>query len=484
MNYKTNNNKIFGRKYPRPTIKCLECNSDLILCWGDKLNIYCRHKPIKGITTNCKSVKNSLELKKNEYNFAKKLLYEYVSNPSNSLYLQKDCACCDNLVISSKSTFVIDHSIYDIAIFEDSKLKYGIKISDNSTKEDDFKTILLSPIEIIDKLDSDNDNLILFNDKFCLSNDHNYICSGNGLCLEQNNYLCNYGCTVKKCISLKCNNTFVKSSSELIGDENHCSSCVKKITEKREENKLKIDFRQCGQCLKYTIPNYNTSHEICKMCHMNNIKKEKEDEYKDFNVKELGEKLGYLSIVPSLKYYHPSIKCIEFAMKGSITPNIIQWNTAAISTISIVNKKLGLNDNIENNYDIWNILISRCICMRCEKECTISRGKPFCLSCFKHISKNNSESYGEKIKIKDSFKQEIRRRIFFIEEIDSDWKYGSACHFCGTDYRNRKDVEYLSPTGSLLGYTIWKEEKKCLCIICLDEQLKKTSVYDLLRSYI
>lgn len=385
------------RKYPRPVINCLECKSDLILCWGDKLSIYCRHKIVKGLKTTCKAAKNSLFNKLNEYEFAKKLLYDHLIE-GGSIFLQKNCRCCDDILINSND-IKLDHSGIDLAIFKDTKYLYGISfIDETKTIEGD---IYLNHLEIIDKLDKENISTPLFTDMYCGGKKD----------------LCEI-----KCIRLNCNNKFLIRENEEGG--------------------------------------------LCEIC--TNIKKLKLIQSDPRTLKDLGSLLGYLEISP--KYYHKSLKCIDFATNGYIFENIIKWNLTCVNS---------------DNREIWDVLVLREQCLRCEKNVKITYGRPFCIECYKHINKNPIEDLKIKIKISDSIKREINRRITFLDNIDGDWQYNYPCHFCNLEYKNTKNKEeFLNTNGNITAYVLWKSTKKCCCIPCLDSQLKKISIYDLLRNYI
>lgn len=74
--------------YPRPTDTCLECDGIVILCWGEKVRPYWRHKHENLDSSNCKSLGES-----QNHKFAKNMLTSFL-NGGGCINVKKTCNNC------------------------------------------------------------------------------------------------------------------------------------------------------------------------------------------------------------------------------------------------------------------------------------------------------------------------------------------------------------------------------------------------------
>ena len=450
------------RKYPRPTIPCIECGEKLVLCWGNTLDIYCRHKSLKGKKTNCNGAKNGLQSKNNEYTFAKELLYEYLIGGSE-IYLQKECTCCENIFLNTNE-IKMNSDQCDIAFYENDLFKYGISFVGQITKAN----ILLNHLDVINKLDNLQIKDPVFIDSFCN---------------ERNKYV--------KCIRLNCQNRFIKNNSN-----NLCELCTSR-------KQILLKSNECSN----TVLNENEQQAIIDQ--RNNISLN--DEYNNISLKEIGQNLGYLTIIDSKKYYTRALKFMDFAENGYIYPKEIVWNLENKFASGNSDRKFngGNSDSKFNEGNsgckfnggnsgckfnegnsgrsMWDLFLSKKQCLRCEKSHETSYGRPVCIQCYKTIMKNSTEDLKIKTKVTKTVQTKLKECVQFLYNIDGNWQYGNPCHFCQFNYRNLKnnksnvennisnsnnDRKYLDEYGNIKGFVLWKNDKKCCCIPCLDSKLE------------
>lgn len=165
-----NNTKIkheaTGRLYPRPTTICPECETPLILCWGNKiLNPYWRHK----VSNNCNvNTSNSESLL---HQLAKELLCTKL-NLNLILSCERKCKCGKIQIIDVPTNITWKCESYisneeqkgylDIAGFDDNdKIVFGIEIynkhkTENIIARNNIEWVELDANSVLDKLDIDN----------------------------------------------------------------------------------------------------------------------------------------------------------------------------------------------------------------------------------------------------------------------------------------------------------------------------------------
>lgn len=185
MNHLKSNHEATGRSYPRPTINCPECNTILILCWGNQISKpYLRHK-----VSNCNKNSESLLHK-----LAKELLCTKL-NTGLALFCEKTCQCNEKEVIDVPRNIKWKCESYifsgnqkgylDIAGFDNNLILFGIEIynthiTENITARDKIIWVELDATDVLDKLDSDTTVTNL-----TISDKRTFICSK---CTESKKY--------------------------------------------------------------------------------------------------------------------------------------------------------------------------------------------------------------------------------------------------------------------------------------------------------
>uniref|UniRef100_A0A6C0AD44 Uncharacterized protein n=1 Tax=viral metagenome TaxID=1070528 RepID=A0A6C0AD44_9ZZZZ len=99
------------RKYPRPKILC-DCGNYKILCWGEKIKPYLRHKADE----NCEN--NSGE--SDEHSIAKKILVDFLNENSKDIEFKKKCTCCQDISFPEN----IYKFLEEITNTKDNKTRY------------------------------------------------------------------------------------------------------------------------------------------------------------------------------------------------------------------------------------------------------------------------------------------------------------------------------------------------------------------------
>lgn len=122
---------------------------------------------------------------------------------------------------------------------------------------------------------------------------------------------------------------------------------------------------------------------------------------------------------------------------------------------------------------MWSVFLCREKCLRCNRQYNSSKGKPYCLSCFKFIKsdENYEPTY---IEISYTMKKKLRKLFRWLNDIPGNWSYGCPCHFCGEKYMNSEDEKYFSiDTNYVNGHVWWFGDKKRCCTICLEHKYRK-----------
>ena len=190
---------------------------------------------------------------------------------------------------------------------------------------------------------------------------------------------------------------------------------------------------------------------------------------------------------------------------GYMCDNIYECDALIIHSIAITGKytinrswcldKRFKNEKICDSYDfskiknknnVWNELVSRQKCIRCNKKHDVSYGRPYCKKCYIEIKECNEDCDSDNsnydtitdefyIYVDKELQNKHRKELNWLDEIKGGWILGNECVFCNKNYIDHIDhinnEKYYNNNSNFVScYTWWFGEKKCICIICLDKQ--------------
>lgn len=116
-----------GNRYPRPTLPCKECGGTLVLCYGEKVQPYMRHKYNN---KNCKGGSGEGIL----HRLAKSLVVDFLNN-NGELVTTNRCMYCphiyeDTFSGEAKEEVSIGNSRVDVAIFHEGEIVSIVEVFD------------------------------------------------------------------------------------------------------------------------------------------------------------------------------------------------------------------------------------------------------------------------------------------------------------------------------------------------------------------
>lgn len=127
-----------GRLYPRPISTCTECGNPMVLCWGDTISPYWRHKVDQELINPCNGRGEGLTHK-----LAKEQIKEYLDN-GGVIDVINQCSLCrvvkkkiyyKNKDEEIKLEYKFNSIIFDLVCLIDTKIKFGIEIRDSHAVE-------------------------------------------------------------------------------------------------------------------------------------------------------------------------------------------------------------------------------------------------------------------------------------------------------------------------------------------------------------
>lgn len=343
-----------GRSYPRPRSICDECEGSLVLCWGTiHEKPYFRH-----IISNNGSCKGGGGEGAFHY-VSKELLCSYL-NKGGRLEYSTRCEQCSRTTNSLlpfngeyqwKTEVTYSTIRFDIAALLNDKVKVGIEVyafhrTLSNKERDNIPWIEVDYKEILSSLDVAISPL-----KITLKNIQRVPT-----------------CSLPYCLPL---NELAKQLGYYSNDNKWQLKC------KTWNDVLWQSFLVRNQCIKCSLP-WKTSKGkcYCISCYYTvqqssriNEEQEKGENRKDellnldqLSLEDIGKELGYLP-----------------QEENNLNGKNRQWRLIPPLKESSYLKQSAL----------WNILRNIGRCIRCEKRYNVSRGKPYCLSCYKEIRNRN-----------------------------------------------------------------------------------------------
>lgn len=211
-----------------------------------------------------------------------------------------------------------------------------------------------------------------------------------------------------------------------------------KTTTNRHEPWYEIEAKEI---LEYENPNEIILHDIreieCKKC-------------KDLTpiFQEMGLQLGYF--VKAKEYYSNRVeKIMDEAIKGKYFYHEDYWRKSSY---------LGIEE-------YWSVFLEYKRCIRCRRKSDkIGKNKPYCHDCYSNLIEKIPETSTKESVRKDELMEKLSS---FLDRVPGGWKPGDLCHFCD---RNDKTNYYYS-------FTFWRNEKKKICVKCLDEACETKDIY-------
>lgn len=132
------------------------------------------------------------------------------------------------------------------------------------------------------------------------------------------------------------------------------------------------------------------------------------------------------------------------------------------------------------NKKLWDEFLSRKKCLACGKRCETDVYRPLCLKCFKKEKNDGLEIENNKISIDENLKNNLRRQLKWLDEIEGNSHQHAQCKFCKgkTDGANNDTYSDYYDDGSnyVKQYTWWYGDNKRICTVCLDEECKKRGI--------
>lgn len=349
--------KKTDRPYPRPTYECTDCSGTLILCYGDQINPYVRHKTKnKNINSNgC-----SANLESCIHKYAKKLLCIYLNRKiiSKNVIYNDRCYCKSinnieqymDLTLDYKEEVTYKNIRFDIAgINKNNEIKFGIEIyykhkTINIDDRNDIPWIEIDAYEIIKFLDVNNvplklilnnirTSVIKCDNKICMPNRdlsrevlYKYIQNKNNIIIYTNNCHCKSYNIIDIYVNMKLKfNKKILYNDVIIDiggfDENNNLQfgiiCDKEISKNISIKDIQWVLVDPDEIIKI----FNAGN-ISNLIRLNNIKKDIIScDYKYcLPMIELAEKIGYISLCKA--YETDSRKLIDCAIKGKYKKDV------------------------------------------------------------------------------------------------------------------------------------------------------------------
>lgn len=397
------------RPYPRPIIDCPECSEKAIICWGEKIiEPYLRHSSKR----KCKPSPESWQHKE-----AKTRLCKFL-NEGGVCRFAHSCPEGRKVIdlpsqISYSEEVKFGNSRLDIGgTNAEGKVLVNIEIlrTHKTTNVEDRNTILwveIEAVEVLDLLDVDpKPERIQLKDK-----------------------------GTKPCCYAKP----IAVSSE--GMENMSDQSVQAIITPQRNSYSLDDFSSRERLVRIPSPSErNSTREL--------------PEGFPFPTEEIREKLamrlGYMKrIVP-----HRAKIVHRLVVKGRVVRFKEEWFTVIADRPPVY---------------VWEEFLEYQRCLYCGDPWKTDWYKPYCRDCYTSI-KNEEVNYKDLLEIPNSLKQELRRKLSWLDYIENDSNVGSPCDLCRKTER----------TDGLPSYVWWFGKKKCLCWECFDQRLEKDKVYDIL----
>jgi hypothetical protein len=135
------------------------------------------------------------------------------------------------------------------------------------------------------------------------------------------------------------------------------------------------------------------------------------------------------------KYACEARRLVDIAIRGSYCKDTIVYD------IEGWNKRDLLEDKPKE--EVWQAFLRRECCIRCgKKNATITRGKVYCITCFKKLKKIEEDGIEEeRILVADKIKKGLRVAFSWLNQVPGGWQVGSACFFCKKTYMDNEDSE-------------------------------------------
>lgn len=410
---------MLNKKYPRPKSACTKCKGEIIYCSGPIKGNYWRHN---NDATKCKNDKFGESI---EHKTGKSLLCSYL-NEHNKVSFKKKCKCCKDIEFNNNITGWKEEYRYqkelDLCIFDIMGIStiplLGIEImhshrSEKTNLRNNISWVEINASEIIEKLDvKKQPSQIILEDIYCL-------------------------------------NENIKIESPPVVLEN-----VKKLQPQSMISESNNLFRRCQTCNKNNIGvDEPTWKNNCIKCFCN----KNSDKYINYTIKEIALELNYLN--KQENYSCVARQIMDQIIKGYSIDYTYSWDLEGFS--ELIKKPCA---------GLWGELIKRHKCIKCEKRSNISYGRPFCKDCFRELNNKDVSFNSEKIYIDEALKKELRMKMRWLDNIKGNCGAGAPCHFCGDDYMNLENNDYV------MGYVWWFGDYKCCCTICLEKQMKDKNI--------
>lgn len=223
-------------------------------------------------------------------------------------------------------------------------------------------------------------------------------------------------------------------------------SCYKDLKEQDEQDIFEPECtkieppRQCQICKKMNIASDKPMYfKSCSKCY--SVSMSVNFDY--YTLTQFQCELKYLDRIENFKIKTQMIH--SMALYGYYHLYKYYWNIVG---------------NLKYPAGIWISFIKRKQCLKCGIKQNTKYKSPFCINCYRSIKNNNIE-YSEKIEVSIEYRQFLISKLNWLNDIPGDWRLGSLCYFCKSD------------TNSIKGFTEWNNDKKCCCIICLENEMEK-----------
>lgn len=361
--------------YPRPIIKCPNCQQDTILCWGDKRRPYLRHKK-----KSCSQVKKSDTENESELHVAAKTMLCDFLNAGNSISINIICDICKTKISELttpdskwKTEAVMRNdfgrAIFDIAAYDQyNNLIFGLEIFNThraniNCVRNTVPWVDLDAVDIIDKLDSDDKGNIYFTD------------------FRQDRICDKEQCYEKRRLNITCH----------------------------------IYSHHVYPNLGEFIDNYDISHI-------------------GLPNSDIARKMGYWQL--KARYSHIVQRYLDEAIKGGYIEDWECWTLYGYEEIDIINSFNSDTQCTFTSYNnMWANFLQRCLCMKCDKYYdNIRYQKPYCIECHKLIQENSiddderlnkrlTKDKFDILKIISNRQKDLRNALNFLDKINNVKKY-------------------------------------------------------------
>lgn len=449
---------MIQKQYPRPRVRCQECNENMILCWGETITTpYLRHE---STSQNCTS--NSVS---EFHKMSQELLTKFL-NTGGTVIFTKKCGCCEDIIVKPNLVYFKEYQykykdktcIYDII---------GTEFIENLNPYFDPK---LNPF-LNPKLNSNLNPILNLKPnpldsrrKPVLGIEIFYTHRAEKMFIRDN----------IKWVEVDADDIFLKLNNRT---DNIISLddilCNKTRDEKDIEDILNPECkktdppRQCQNCRKMNIPFDRPLYcNFCYKCY--NIECSAKFNY--FTLNDFAYELGYLEKTDIFKTIAQLI--ISMISHGYYHMHKYSWDIYA-------NLK-----KIKYSPGLWYNFVQRKKCLKCKNIQNTNYKDPFCIKCDKLLRYSNTDYLSEKITLSKENRDFFIENLKWLNDIPGNWVLGTPCYFCKDKYMDStNDKKYWEPfTKSVKGFVEWNNDKKCCCTMCLEKELKNKGLEEELKN--